>query len=166
MKKILLTFTLMLAVAFVYAQDHPKGNTNVGIGLDFPEFAFEGTDGNWVTKNTLPANQPVIVFYFDPFCDHCQQEAEWITSQKELFKNITFLWVSWGEMADIKAFPGKYLPGVTGDIYFTRDTKFEFDNYFGYSEIPSIYVYNAKGKRTASFKSETKPEILVKFARQ
>jgi hypothetical protein len=69
-------------------------------------------------------------------------------------------------MEDLKAFPGKHLPGVTGDVYVTKDTQYKMDDWFGYSETPSIYVYNNKWVRTASFHEETKPEILVKFARQ
>jgi cytochrome oxidase Cu insertion factor (SCO1/SenC/PrrC family) len=144
----------------------PKGNTQVGIGKPLPDFSFTDVNGQKITKASLPAGMPVIVFYFDPDCDHCQQEAAWITQYKEYFKGITFVWVSWGEMDQIKAFPAKHLPGVTGTMFFTKDTDFKFDTYFGYSEIPSIYVYNKSWVRTASFREETKPEFLVKFAWQ
>lgn len=165
MKLIVRTVALVLALSFGYAHAQST-NTNVGIGDPLPDFKFEKTDGTWITKGDLPADQPVIVFYFDPFCDHCQKEAGWITENQDLFKGITLLWASWGEMKDIVEFPKKYLPGVGGDLYITRDTEFAFDNYFGYSEIPSVYVYNKEWARTASFNAETKPEILVKFARQ
>jgi hypothetical protein len=144
----------------------PKGNTNVGIGKPLPEFSFTDINGKKITKASLPAGMPVIVFYFDPDCDHCQQEAAWITQYKEYFKGITFVWVSWSEIEMIKEFPAKHLPGVGGPMFFTKDTEFKFDSYFGYSEIPSIYVYNKNWVRTGSFREETKPEILVKFAWQ
>lgn len=168
MKKVFLSIlSLLLMVTWVSAQTAlPKGNTGVGVGKPLPEFSFTDVSGKKVTKASLPVNQPVIVFYFDPDCDHCQAQSALITQYKEYFKGITFLWVSWAELEAIKAFPGKHLPGVTGNHFFTKDTEFKFDTYFGYSETPSIYVYNRNWIRTASFREETKPEILVKFAWQ
>lgn len=168
MKKILFSLTLILSFTALQlaAQHEVSKNTGVGVGTALPDFNFQGLDGKRVTKESLPANQPVIVFYFDPFCDHCQQEATWINENPDLFKGVTLLWAAWGELADIKEFPQKYLPNGPKDMIFTRDDKFEFDNYFGYSNVPTVYVYNSKWVRTATFDKETKPEILVKFARQ
>lgn len=168
MKKILLSLTLLLALTSLQlvAQHEASTNTGVGLGSAFPAVDFLGMDGERVTQADLKAKQPIVVFYFDPFCDHCQQEAQWINENPGLWKGITLLWVSWGEVEDIKAFPGKYLPHGPENMIFTKDDKFEFDNYFGYSNIPTVYVYNSAGERTGSFDKETKPEILVKFARQ
>lgn len=172
MKTSILAFVLALfmGVSFVSAQTatttDPSGNTKVGIGKPLPDFSFTDVNGKTITKASLPAGQPVIVFYFDPECDHCQLQSKWVAANKEWFKGITFLYVSWAEIEAIKEFPGKFLPGVTGPIYFTKDQDYKFDSYFGYSEIPSIYVYSRNWVRTASFKAETKPEFLVKFAWQ
>jgi hypothetical protein len=165
-------FLAFLTTSGIFAQGtttvaaDPSGNTKVGIGKPLPDFSFIDVNGKAVTKATLPAGQPVIVFYFDPDCDHCQLESKWISEKKEWFKGITLLYVSWAEIEAIKEFPGKHLPGMTGNVLFTKDKDYKFDTYFGYSEIPSIYVYNRSWVRTASFKAETKPEYLVKFAWQ
>lgn len=166
MKNILLGLVLLFAFQFSIAQVKPSENTNVGIGKLIPNFKFTDISGKAVTPANLPLGKPVIVFYFDPDCDHCQLESKWVSEQKQLFKGITLLFVSWGEMDALKAFPEKHLPGVTGNLYITKDEEYRFDEYFGYSEVLSIYVYNSKWVRTASFKGETKPEILVKFAKQ
>jgi cytochrome oxidase Cu insertion factor (SCO1/SenC/PrrC family) len=166
MKQIVLALTLLLTFSTVQvmAQDHPKGNTEEGIGQQLPPFDFEGTDGNRVTPANVAEGKPVIVFYFDPFCDHCQKQAGWINDNATMFKDITLLWVAYAEIKDIKAFPEKYLPKVDSKIVFANDDKYQFDNYFGYSTVPSIYVYNSKHVRTASFKSETLPATLLRFA--
>ena len=168
MKKVLFSLAIILSFTAVQlsAQHEAAKNTGVGVGNALPDFEFSAMNGELISKANIKSKQPVIVFYFDPFCDHCQQEASWINENPEMFKGITMLWVSWGDLADIKAFPGKYLPNVSKDMIFTRDDKFEFDNYFGYSNIPTVYVYNQNWIRTATFDKETKPEILVKFARQ
>lgn len=137
-----------------------------GDNAPLPAFSFPDTEGNVVTPDDLPANKPIIVFYFDPFCDHCQQEAQWIKENIDQFKNISLVWVSWAEAKDIREFPGKYLEGIDlSNFFFLRDADFTFDSFFGYSEIPSIYVYNRYRKRTASFKKETEPVTLLKYAK-
>lgn len=170
MKYTITTLLMLLAFGFagsLSAQAHKANvNTQEGIGTPLPEFAFELPDKSWLTPSVLPENQPIVVFYFDPFCEHCNLEAEWVQNNAQLFKGITLIWVSWAEkVEDNVAFYKKYFMEMPTKVYVARDTKYKIDDYFGYSEVPSIYVYNAARLRTASFKAETKPEILIKFAK-
>ena len=73
-----LLLVLLLAIGFsVQAQDHEKNvNTGDGVGKALPAFDFEMPNGDRLTPEKLPAAQPVIVFYFDPFCDHCIAQAK------------------------------------------------------------------------------------------
>jgi hypothetical protein len=168
MKQFFLSLILLFTTSIAFAQtEHvSKGNTNEGIGTLIPDFKFYDMENQPVTRLSLVANAPTIFFYFDPDCDHCQLIATMITEQKELFKGITLVLVSWAEVDAIKGFPGKYLPGFPGKLIVTKDKDYLVDKWFGDSVAPSIYVYNNQYKRTASFKDEVRPEILVKFARQ
>lgn len=170
MKQFLLAFALLLSTSFASAQTTEqhvsKGNTNEGIGTLIPDFKFYDMDNKPVTRMSLVANQPTIFFYFDPDCDHCQLISTMINDQKALFKGITLVLISWAEVEAIKEFPGKYLPGFPGTLIVTKDKDYLVDKWFGDSVSPSIYVYNNKYLRTASFKDEVRPEILVKFAKQ
>jgi cytochrome oxidase Cu insertion factor (SCO1/SenC/PrrC family) len=157
---------LFLATTVAAQSTLPKGNTGVGVGKPMPEFSFTDVNGKQVTKASLPKNQPVILFYFDPDCDHCQEQTAVINEHMEYFKGVTFLWVSWGEVDAIKAYQPKYLPRQTGVHFWTKDTEYKIDTYFGYSETPSVYVYNRQGVRAAAFRELTKPEVLLKFAWQ
>ncbi len=162
---------LLILVAFVgglQAQDKKKNfNTGDGVGDALPDFAFELPDQSWVTPAVLPENQPVIVFYFDPFCEHCNEEAEMIKENAAMFEGITMIWVSWAEnVMDNVDFYKKYFMEVPGKVYVAQDSKYSIDDYFGYSEVPSIYVYNAGRTRTATFRAETDPEILVNFTKK
>jgi peroxiredoxin len=171
MKHVILFFALLFSVSLAVAQAQPeqhvsKGNTNEAIGSLIPDFTFYDMAGKPVTRLNLVPNKPTIFFYFDPDCDHCQYIATGIQTHKDLFKGITMVLVSWAEVEQIKAFPAKYLAGYPGTLLVTKDKDYKIDKWFGYSETPSIYVYNKQYKRTASFKDEVGPEILVKFAKQ
>jgi peroxiredoxin len=172
MKHIVLSLALLLFAGIAFAQpvtkpEHEsKGNTNKDLGALIPDFKFYDMENKPVTRMNLVPDVPTIFFYFDPDCDHCQYIATMITTHKELFKGITLVLISWAEVEQIKAFPGKYLPGFPGTLLVTKDSEYKIDKWFGYSQTPSIYVYNKVYKRTASFEDEVGPEILVKFARQ
>lgn len=154
------------STSFAQHEKKPNVNTETGIGDALPDFNFELPDGTWLNQGVLTENQPVIVFYFDPTCEHCQKEAGWVRDQPESFEGITMIWVSWAEkVEDNVNFYKEYFMGVQSKVYIARDSNYKIDDYFGYSEVPSTYVYNAGWKRTASFNAETEPEILVKFAK-
>jgi len=57
------------------------------------------------------------------------------------------------------------LPVMTPDekVYILQDKQFLFDGYFGYSEIPSIYVYNQQWQRVKAFNKETPADVLLRF---
>ncbi len=166
MKNLLVILALVFSFSILAAQPKPGENTNKDIGKLMTDFRFTDIKGEAFSPRNLPLGKPVIVLYFDPDCDHCQLESKWIVEQKELFKDISLLFVSWAEMEALQAFPEKHLQGITSNVFITKDDQYKIDDYFGYSEVLSIYVYNSKWIRTASFKGETKPEILVKFAKQ
>jgi peroxiredoxin len=163
---LLLSATIATAQAPAPQGHTSKGNTNEGIGTLIPDFKFYDMDDKPVTRLSLVPNAPTIFFYFDPDCDHCQLISKMITEHKDLFKGITLVLVSWAEVDAIKAFPATHLVGYPGTLIVSKDKEYAIDKWFGYSETPSIYVYNNKYKRTASFKDEVGPEILVKFAKQ
>lgn len=163
-----LIFFLGMLLSFnLHAQDEKKANvnTNEKIGEALTDFSFEIPTGKRLTKENLPADQPVIFFYFDPDCDHCNKQAAMLKEKPHLFEGVTLVWVSWAETHQLNIdFAKKYFMNMGTEVYVVKDVDYAIDTYFGYSEVPSIYVYNREWKRTASFKAETFPEILVKFA--
>ncbi len=128
-----------------------------------PEFQFTDLQGNIFSYAQLQADLPTIVFFFDPYCDHCQQQATWIKEAKNKFAEIQQVWVTTESAEPAKEFQEKYLGDGWNHAYILLDKQFLFDGYFGYSEIPSIYVYNKDGQRVKAFNKETPAEVLLRF---
>ena len=126
-----------------------------------PDFSFTTVEGTQLNKAALKPNTPVIVFYFDPYCEVCIQQAATIKKAMDKLANATMVWVSWAEMEDLKIFKDTHLPKAK-NIIVTKDANFMFDGLFGYSEVPAIFVYNASWSLTAKFSKETSVEDLVK----
>lgn len=156
MKKYFLSFAILLFSVAAFAQDNAP----------LPNFKFTDTDGKVVSPATLEQGKPVVVVYFDPDCDHCQQQAEWVRDGINLFKDIQLVWVSWGEADAVKKFEKTYFGGLEGALlHVTNDTEYSIDNWFGYSEVPSIYVYNSTWTRTKTLRKETPATEIVKWTR-
>ena len=137
---------------------------------DLPEFTFQSVLGAPVTKETLVKNKPVIVVFFDPSCEHCQQEATWIAAEIEKFAGINLLFVSWGKKEDIIGFAEKYFGAVKnkvapGMLNFTMDTKYKIDAWFGDSPVPSIHIFDKTWKHSQSFFNEAAVVELLKWAK-
>lgn len=126
-----------------------------------PDFSFSAIGNKKITPASLPANKPVIVFFFDPYCDHCEKQAEWIKKDLKKLDGITLLWVSTEALEEINSFAKKYFPSSSNTI-FCGDGEFMFDQWFGYSEVPSIYVYDKNRNRVKAFDKETPVEELLK----
>ncbi len=137
---------------------------------NLPDFKFQSVLSTPFTPENLAKKKPVIVVYFDPDCDHCQKQATWIAEKIESFNSINLIFVSWAEQtANLKfaeTYFGKVKEKVTpGMLNFTKDADYKIDSWFGYSEVPSIYIYGSDWKHKQSFKKETTVEDLLKWAK-
>lgn len=124
-----------------------------GFSQSLPDFTFTGIQGETVTAETLPEGKPIIVFYFDPYCAVCLEQAARISAESATFKDVTMLWVAYG--ADVEAeafisFRDTYLKDAK-NVYICTDYNYMFDTWFGYTEAITLYVYNTEWKRIAQF---------------
>lgn len=125
-----------------------------------PAFSFTNAKNEKTTPAVLPQDKPVIVFYFDPFCDKCEAQAAAWNTKKTKLSGITLLCVSNATDEENEAFRKKYFAGMQ-NVFMCKDDTFQFDQWFGYSEAPAIYVYNKTRKRTAVFTNMVTSEVLL-----
>lgn len=151
-------FIAFLGIFSASAQDKSK---------EFPQFTFDDLDGKAFTHDKIQKGIPSVVIFFDPYCEHCQQEAKWIQEMENSFKNINLIFVSTEETNAIAKFKKDYFgKSILTKLYFLRDTKYRFDGFFGYSVAPTVRVYNSAGKLTQTFDTETLPAEILKAVRK
>lgn len=137
---------------------------NLGFSQKLPNFAFTDLKDQPFTQQQLKADLPTIVIYFDPYCDHCTQQATWIMEAADKFKQINLLWVTTETQEATEEFVATYFADVSmPNNHVALDTEFMFDGYFGYSEVPSIYLYSAAGKRLKALDEETSAATLLQY---
>ena len=131
-------YTWILLVLGI-AACQPK--TNLEVGDPLPTFDFMMLAGPTETVE-IPPGYPLMIIYFDPFCDHCNEFAARISEQEAQWEDMVYYWVSEESEANIQEFIEKYPALKEGYHYFLRDGKYEFDKLFGYSEVPSIFIFD------------------------
>ena len=152
MKKYLLSLVILLFAVSGFSQ------------APLPAFTFTDTDSKTLSPAELEQGKPIIVFYFDPDCDHCQQQATWVKESMDLFKGVQMIWVSWGDAEMVKKFKSDYFGEFPDQqIHFANDTEYNIDNWFGYSEVPNIYVYNSSWTLTQKFTKETAAKDIASW---
>ncbi len=126
-----------------------------------PDFVFASPDGKKISSKLFDNERPLVVIYFEPTCIHCRYQAEWIARKIDQLQELDFLFVAWQPTQDIPAFKERYFPQEE-NIHFGVDSEEQFDDLFGFSQIPTIYIYNEQNQLVKKFKKETKPERMLK----
>ncbi len=134
--------------------------------LAVPAFSFTDLSGEKYTQARLDPKQSALIIYFDPWCEHCNQQAEWIASRPAEFSKVQILFVTFEpEKAPIEEFRQKHFSqGNWPRMVFLQDLDFQFDTYFGYTD-DSLYIYCYKpgGGKGKYFGKEQRPEVLLNF---
>lgn len=129
-----------------------------------PQFSFTDLEGKLFTTQNLTKGIQTVAIFFDPYCDHCAQQAEWIAASADQFKNVNLVWVTTELQEPTAEFAQTHFAEIDlPNLHFLLDTEFMFDGYFGYSEAPSMYLYNVAGKRIKSLHEETPVATLLQY---
>ncbi|MEM6767118.1 MAG: hypothetical protein AAF824_21160 [Bacteroidota bacterium] len=129
---------------------------------DLPDFSFLDLEGNMFSKTELLAGKGTVFVFFDPYCDHCATQAEWITEASDQLDDLQFVWVTTETQGPTIAFYNQYFKNSgLKHITVLRDVDYMFDTYFGYTVVPGIIIYDASGKRVKSFNEETRPADML-----
>ncbi|MEM6262804.1 MAG: redoxin domain-containing protein [Bacteroidota bacterium] len=130
-----------------------------------PQFEFFTLDGKSFTHSNLQAGLPTVVMFFDPYCDHCAKQADWIQAKADEFAGIQLVFVTTEpEASATQEFQEKHFGGTSlKHLHFLQDKNFYFDTYFGYSEVPSMYLYDKNGERIKDLHKEVEADKLLGY---
>ena len=134
----------------------------VSAQLSVPKFSFTDLNGAVYSSDKLNQSKSALIVYFDPWCEHCNQQATWIAAQREAFRNVQILFVTFEpEKQPVIDFKNRYFSGWS-NVVFLQDLDFKFEAYFGYTDDPLyIYCYKPGGGKGKYFGEEQPASILL-----
>ena len=150
----------LFATMTLSAQENIDPNAPFLKDKNIPKFTLNLTTGKSFNSTQIPKSKYTCIIIFSPDCSHCQDEATELTKNADKFKSVFFIWNSYKEMADIKAFATKYGLDKQSNVVIGKDPEFSIPVFFRPRMTPFVALYE-KGQFLKVFEQGVKvPELL------
>jgi thioredoxin-related protein len=147
MKKIrliILVTALVLANTIAFAQ-----------AGKLPPFRMMQANGKVFKAEELPIGKPIIIIYFSPDCDHCNQLMKDFLKREANFEKASIAMVTYLPVDDVRKFSKKYNLSKYSNIYVgSEGSTFFLKNYYQLTQIPFIALYTKNGDIVKSYNNE------------
>lgn len=127
---------------------------------DLPVLSVTQTDGSEVFLRGLDGK--LILIFFNPDCDHCQNEAKAIAENKKYFEDYQLYFISSDSIQNVKKFAEDYQL-TDSNFHFSHGEGMAVYNAVGpLPSVPAIFLFRDR-KRIKDFMGETQIEELKKY---
>ncbi len=110
-------------------------------GIKMSDFAFIDMDDKPYTQQDLRKEQPTVMLFFNPDCDHCQSEADSMTKRAKDFQHVNVLWIAVADKPEMYSFDSTYHLTFNA-MTMLRDTGKKAGKLFGIKDVPSIILFD------------------------
>ncbi len=125
---------------------------------------FNSLHGGQTCLDGFNPNQPTVIIYFNPECEHCQYEATEIGRQPERFGKANMILITPDNSRErIENFARQYRLWQVDNLVVLLDRNFQFKKYFGTSVFPSVFIYGANKRLLKQFIGEVKMEAVLQI---
>ncbi len=127
--------------------DSTKNTDAAAVNEDsaIPDFILSTIkDSTDFRSTSLSKNGIVLIKYFSPDCDHCQEEAEMFVSKKDSLQNVETIWVSgsWASLKMITEFAEEYQLEKLSPIAIGKETEGDrLLTFYKLTGVPFAAVY-------------------------
>lgn len=169
MKNILkcaIVFIVIITMVFMARSILKKSQHNKEVTFlkkTLPAFRFYRPDSTVFYGNSLPNNQAVVILFFDPDCEFCDEETKDLSKHLKEFKYTNILLVSQSTPEKITSFSKAHDLSNKNNIYLLWDKQGEFSKWFGHVNIPSTFVYDSTLKLCKQFNGEVSSDKILKL---
>jgi len=123
---------------------------------------FESLTGGQMYIDAFSPDQPTIIMYFHPECEHCQYESGEIGRQKEQFEKVNMILITPDDsILRVEAFAKRYRLLDVDNLTILMDRKKRFKSHFGTTVIPSLFIYGSDKKLIKMYKGEIQMKAVI-----
>lgn len=132
-------------------------------GTAMPAFKMLLTNNTFYTAADLPKNKPVVLIYFAPDCEHCQQLLDAFFKKIDAFKKAQIVLVTFKPVSELTLFERSYQTakypnvkvGTEGSTYYLR-------LFYNLQTTPFTALFDANQKLVYSYRKEPPVDELIK----
>ncbi|WP_138475281.1 TlpA family protein disulfide reductase [Dyadobacter bucti] len=157
-RKLIMLFLLLTGSVFCFSQG--TGQTKIA------PFQIRLTSGHMYTASQL-APGPVVLVYFSPDCDHCQDFTKDLVKNYSVVANKQVVMVTFQPMEMVKPFVTQYgLASYPNFKVGTEGTTLTVQKYYQIRSFPYIAIYDKTGKLVRTFEGEQPHAEIFKALKQ
>ena len=164
MKTIILLLVLVFVLKTGSAQDSTAATfKNI---QHLPAFKiYTAPDSTLFTSDQLKKDQPLVLMFFSPDCDHCQKETKELMAYKEELKNLQIIMASPAAFKDINEFYKDYNIASMTNIIMGQDANYILGMKYQIRTYPSIFVYDSSGILAKAFVGNISVPAILEAAK-
>ncbi|HVX49238.1 MAG TPA: hypothetical protein VHB48_03740 [Chitinophagaceae bacterium] len=156
LKKVLLLWVLLAAAFTGFAQDIPK---------TIPPFNMVLSDGaTYYNADSVKKDKPLMIVYFDPECQHCQQFTQLLTKNIKKFSatQIVMICAAPG-LPPLKKFVSDFKLNTYPNIKAGTEGMYHATmNFYKVDVTPFTALYDKNGALLAYYRTVPQIQTLVK----
>lgn len=129
-----------------------------------PPFNIQLVGGQYFKSTDLRQDQPLMIIYFDPTCDHCHLFINDLLEKIALFKDIQIVMITYVPLDQVKSYmTGSELSKQPQIRVGTEGTTFVVRYFYDIVQFPYVALHKKDGTLISTYESKVPaPEVLLK----
>ena len=161
MKKIVFLLTLFIGVA-AYSQSDSLQPAYLRFPTIPPFQLLEVDSFTTFSKADLKKNQPLLIMYFSPDCEHCRHQTEDLLREIRSFKKVQIVMATYQAFDSMKEFYQRFKLSSYNNIHVGRDSKFILPPFYRIANLPYLALYDKKGNLITVFEGNQRINKILK----
>ncbi|MGN7821018.1 peroxiredoxin family protein [Chitinophaga sp. 22536] len=144
-----------LAFLLVVSCAAPSGRIDRSVGLTLPSIKMMMIDSStYFDTNSISMSAPVVMLFFDPYCDFCRAEVKSILGSMDQFKDVEFCFLTAASIKDVRSFNREFDLNKYNNIHLGIDTGLIYLKFYNINRVPHTSVYSNGRKVKKAFASK------------
>jgi thiol-disulfide isomerase/thioredoxin len=127
-----------------------------------PPFKMIQANGKVFLAGNLPLGKPIVIIYFSPDCEDCQQFTKELLNRINEFNSASIAMITYLSLSIVKQFVSDYHLDKYSNIYIgTEGNSYFVGNYYKVGKLPFLALYNKNGDLIKVYDKEISIEDLL-----
>jgi cytochrome oxidase Cu insertion factor (SCO1/SenC/PrrC family) len=158
--KFILSVAFSVLVLFTLQAQSDQKPVKKGI----PPFDIQLVNGQRFKSSDLRKDQPLMIIYFDPTCEHCHAFINDLLKKISLFRDVQIVMITYVPLDQVKDYwTGSELSKQPDIKVGTEGTTFVVRYFYDIRQFPYVALHKKDGTLISTYESKVPdPEVLVK----
>jgi thiol-disulfide isomerase/thioredoxin len=131
-----------------------------------PPFRMIQANGKVFQAESLPMGKPIVIIYFSPECEDCQQLTKEVLNRLKEFNNASIAMITNQSIDKMKKFvAANHLEKYSNIFIGTEDDSYFVGKYYRIGKLPFMVLYNKSGDLIKIYDKEISIEDLLTHLR-